>query len=319
MFCSQCGNANDISSKYCSSCGAALPHAVQNSPPPRIATSTPDNREEFYRAALGPNNQDYYLRHFSRFDSNGKASATWHWPAFFVTFYWLLYRKMWLNALLYFFLPYLVMIPFWLVAAVYENSSDAMIGMGYILYFLGIILLPPMYANALYYKHCRKIISEIRSSSHDMERQLGELSGKGGTSNVALIVVLVFAFISIIGILAAIAIPSYQDYTTRTRLAEATTVGKNATDSVANYYYQHQQIPSSLAVAGFVTPLPTSIRAIGVDSQSGTVTITMATSPIEGKTLLFVPSLDANNLIVWKCLSQEIQDKYLPLQCQQQK
>ena len=126
------------------------------------------------------------------------------------------------------------------------------------------------------------------------------------------------AFIAAIGILAAIAIPAYQDYTTRARLAEAASVGNSAAESIAQYYYQHQAVPSSLDVAGFTASLPSSVKNIAVDSQNGIVSITMATAPIEGKELLLVPSLDTNNQITWKCMSLEIPDKYLPRQCLQQ-
>ena len=177
-------------------------------------------------------------------------------------------------------------------------------------------MLPPIYANALYYKHCKKKIAEVGSSSRDLQRRLGELSGKGGTSNVVLIFVLIFALITFIGILSAIRV--YQTYTTRARLAEAVTVGRNAADSVANYYNQHQEVPSSLEQAGFAAPIPPSVKELSVNSQNGTVIITMASAPISGKTFLLVPSLDSNKQIIWTCMSQEIQNIYLPQQCRQQ-
>lgn len=319
MFCPKCGNSNDNSAKFCSGCGSVLPQSVKDESPTQAEIDVPNNPDEFYKAIVGPKNQDYYLSQFSRFDSNGKVSASWHWPAFFVTFYWFLYRKMWLNALIYFFLPYLVMIPLGIAGAVAGNSADTVIGIGYVLFLIAIFLLPPMYANALYYKHCKKRITEASVSSQDLQRRLGELSGKGGTSNVALIFVLIFAFIAFIGILAAIAIPAYQDYTTKARMAGAVALGSNAADSVANYYYQHQEIPSSLEQAGFATPIPPAVKELSVNSENGTVIVTMASAPISGKTFLFVPSLDSNKKIVWTCMSQEIQDKYLPQQCRQQK
>lgn len=226
---------------------------------------------------------------------------------------------MWLNALIYFLLPYLLLIPLGIAGAVAGNSAGTIIGISYVLFFIAIFLLPPMYANALYYKHCRKKITETSMSSRDLQRRLGELSEKGGTSSVILIFVLIFAFIAFIGILAAIALPAYQDYTTRARMAGAVAFGSNAADSVANYYYQHQEIPSSLEQAGFVTRMPPAVKALGVNSENGTVIVTMASAPISGKTFLFVPSLDSNKKIVWRCMSQEIQDKYLPQQCRQKK
>jgi len=319
MFCPKCGNSNDDSAKFCSGCGSVLPQAIKDVPPPQTENDAPRNPDEFYKAIVGPKNQDYYLNQFSRFDSNGKVDASWHWPAFFVTFYWFLYRKMWLNALIYFFLPYLVMILLGIAAAVVGNSADTVISISYGLFLIALFVLPPMYANALYYKHCKKKITEASLSSQDLQRRLGELSGKGGTSNVVLIFVLVFVFIAFIGILAAIAIPAYQDYTTKARLVEAVAVGRNAADSVANYYNQHQEVPNSLEQTGFATPIPPTVKELSVNSENGTVIITMASAPINGKTFLFVPSLDSNKQIIWTCMSQEIEDKYLPQQCRQHK
>ncbi|OIR17860.1 fimbrial protein precursor [mine drainage metagenome] len=319
MFCPNCGNSNDNTAKFCSGCGSALPKSVKEESPTQAEINVPNNPDEFYKAIVDPKNQDYYLSQFSRFDSNGKVSASWHWPAFFVTFYWLLYRKMWLNAIIYFFLPYFVMIPLGVTGAVAGDSAGIVIGIGYILFLIATFLLPPMYADALYYKHCKKRIAEASVSSQNLERRLGELSGKGGTSSVALIFVLIFAFIAFIGILAAIAIPAYQDYTTRARMVGAVALGSNAADSVASYYYQHQEVPSSLEQAGFATPISPAVKGLSVNSENGTVIVTMSSPPIIGKTLLFVPTLDSNKKIVWTCMSQEIQDKYLPQQCRQKK
>ena len=309
MLCPQCGKSNDISAKFCFDCGSSLSQA-------EIKAS--DKQEEFYRTVIGPKNQDYYMRNFQRFDSDGKIGISWHWPAFFITFYWLLYRKMWLNALIYFLSPYLVMFLLGVIGIVAGNSAGAAIGFIYITYLVGMFLLPPLYANALYYRHCRKKIAEVKVSSNTLQRQLGELSAKGGTSNVVLIIVFILVFIGMIGILAAIAIPAYQDYVIRARLTEASSIGNTAAGSVANYIYQHQKIPSNLEDTGFVASLPPSVKEIGVDSKNGAITITMATAPIEDKSLLLLPSLDTSNKIIWKCMSQDIPERYLPRQCRQQ-
>lgn len=231
MYCPKCGNLNDDSSKFCSGCGSALSqadkaeshlHAEINTPPNSVQAESdePHNSDEFYKAIVGPKNQDYYLSQFSRFDSNGKVNASWHWSAFFVTFYWFLYRKMWLNALIYFLLPYFVMILLGIVGAATGKSSDIVVGIGSVLFLIVAFVLPPMYANALYYKHCKKKIAEASLSSQDTQRRLGELSAKGGTSKVVIILVLIFASITFIGILAAVAIPAYQDYTKKVRMAK---------------------------------------------------------------------------------------------------
>jgi len=278
-----------------------------------------ESQEEFYKAIVGPKNQDYYVRQFAKFDSSGKAGATWHWPAFFVTFYWFLYRKMWLAALLYFLFPYVLMLVLGIAGAVIGQAATALIGLGYLLYIAAIFIVIPMYANALYYNQCKKKISETRASSHEEQRQLGELSGKGGTSNVALIIVCVLVFVAVIGILAAIAIPAYSDYTTRARMAEAVSVGKSASEKVADYYYQNQRAPGTLAEAGFVAQTSPAIKEVSVSGKDGVISITMASGAVDGKTLLFVPSFDENKKIVWACMSQDIPQRNLPQQCRQAK
>lgn len=319
MFCPKCGSANEDSAKFCSGCGNVLPQADKDSPSKQVDSHVLNSQDEFYKAIIGPKNQEYYLRQFTRFDSNGKTNVSWHWPAFFVTFYWFLYRKMWRNALIYFVLPYLLMIPLIIVFAVAGKSAETIVNIGYLVFTIAVFLLPPLYANALYYKHCKKKISEANTASQDVQRQLGQLSAKGGTSKVILIFVIIFAFIALIGILAAIAIPQYQDYTVRARVAGAVAFGNNATTSVSNYYYQHQEVPSSLEQAGFTQPLPSDVKELTVNRETGAVLVTMANLSISGKTLQFVPALDANKQIIWTCMSEEIQDRYLPQQCRQQK
>lgn len=63
-----------------------------------------------YQAFIGPE-QHKYLPRFKMFDElAGNFKATWNWSAFFFTFWWLLYRKLYAYAALVFvlsFVPYL--------------------------------------------------------------------------------------------------------------------------------------------------------------------------------------------------------------------
>lgn len=72
---------------------APLPAAVPNAS--ESATTA------LYRAALGPVNIRHYLSVFARFDEAGRASPGWNWAAALLTLNWLVFRQLWVAALLY--------------------------------------------------------------------------------------------------------------------------------------------------------------------------------------------------------------------------
>lgn len=90
---------------------------------------------------------------------------------------------MWLDAFLYPLLCFLILLV------------DAALHFGFKLYLICIFVLPSIYANALYYHHCKEKILSVKASSPDLKRQLDELSGKGGTSLVIALIVPFILFI----------------------------------------------------------------------------------------------------------------------------
>jgi prepilin-type N-terminal cleavage/methylation domain-containing protein len=60
--------------------------------------------------------------------------------------------------------------------------------------------------------------------------------------------------IAVIGILAAVAIPAYQDYVIRSRVVEALGVGRVAQQAVATYYDRWGRLPANNAAAGLPRP-----------------------------------------------------------------
>ncbi|MDE3023245.1 MAG: pilin [Pseudomonadota bacterium] len=332
MFCDKCGAELTPAAKFCQKCGASVENNLpqislptssdqhdvsQQSSSPRTEGEQ-ENVEELYKAFLGPKNQDYYLRYFSQRENKGKLDVSWHWPAFFVTFYWLLYRKMWLYAVIYFFLPYLVWIPLGIVSAVAGKSVDTYAGIIYLLFWVGLFIFPPLYANALFYKHAKKKISEVIALTPDRSTQLGILYGKGGTSNVALIFVLIFAGVAILGILAAIAIPAYSNYTAKAKVVEGVNQGFEASQAVEKYYLRTGQIPVNLAVTGFSNTLDKYVSNIYVNPNNAIITVTFGANvlpQINGKKILIIPSQSSDNTISWKCSSNEIAAIYLPISC----
>ena len=272
------------------------------------------SQPELYSVAIGSQNRDYYLRYFERADAAGKAPVSWHWPAFFVTFAWLLYRKMWALAALYYFAPLIFAFFLGTLIALVPTLSGPLT----ILFYIVVLFAPPMFANALYYRHCRKLIEQTALGPTNTQAQLGALAVRGGTSVVGVIVGGVIPLIAVLGILAAIALPAYQDYTIRAKLSASVVAAYEAKLAVSEFYSLNHAMPDSLAAAGVATaPTVPGMKEIAFNKKSGALTITYSVPQLAGSALLLVPSVDADQKLVWRCTSREIRERWLPKACRQ--
>lgn len=301
MNCPNCGRATEDDARFCPGCGQPLEASA--------VYSTDNLRLRQFQAVIGADNQAYYLERFDRFEQAGRAGSSWHWPAFFVTFYWLLYRKLWVPALLYFLSPYFLAIAVAFVGTALGPDGATLAVLLWGGYMIAIFVLPALYANALYYRHCCKKIAQAQATSPDLGLQLGPMAGKGGTSKVFLIVV-AFALIALVGILAAIAIPAYSDFTQRAKTAEAWSYGEQASRAVMEFHDSHHRFPETLAEAGFMASQPRNVKAVRL--ERGTITLDM-----ERGSLSLVPSLDADQNLSWRCVPHDLARRQLPYNCRE--
>jgi cell division septation protein DedD len=122
-----------------------------------------------YRAAIGPRGQDYYLRHFTRFDAEGKAGTSWNWAAYWSTFNWLVYRKMGARALAYLgTLLACALLVFGLGKVVLDYSDATAILLALAL-LTGAFVVPGLYGNAWFYNHCNRRITEALRHTQDLK------------------------------------------------------------------------------------------------------------------------------------------------------
>ena len=113
----------------------------------------------------------------------------------------------------------------------------------------------------------------------------------------------------IIGILAAIAIPAYQDYTIRARLITVVSESQPAREQLAAYYLSNHRVPESLGAAGVAPRLPDG-SPLSLDPKRMVLTVTTR----HGE-LLLVPS-DSHGQIVWTCSNgQGLKPAQLPASC----
>jgi type IV pilus assembly protein PilA len=133
--------------------------------------------------------------------------------------------------------------------------------------------------------------------------------------------------VAIIGILAAIAIPAYQDYTVRAKVSEGLNLAGAAKLAVAESYDSKGYMPNGTNIS-FGLPSAASISSnyvssISVEASTGIITIkytdALGGNPsANGKTLLLEPVTAAEGAMDWDCTdtaTATMQGKYRPAEC----
>ena len=127
--------------------------------------------------------------------------------------------------------------------------------------------------------------------------------------------------VAIIGILAAIAIPAYQDYTIRAQVSEGLNLAGGAKAAVTEYTQDRGAFPGNNSLAGISQAA--DIKGKYVDNvavgANGVITVTYgsgAHSVIDGSTIRLSPSTNAGS-VEWVCdsASASIANKHLPAAC----
>ena len=109
--------------------------------------------------------------------------------------------------------------------------------------------------------------------------------------------------VAIIGILAAIAIPAYQDYTIRSQVTEGMNLASAVETGIAEYFANTGSWPTALSDAGIASS-PQGKYVTGIAVTSGLITITygnQVNANVAGNTLGMQPRLSPNNDVVWLC------------------
>jgi len=135
--------------------------------------------------------------------------------------------------------------------------------------------------------------------------------------------------VAIIGILAAIAIPAYQDYTKRAHVSEGLTLAAAAKTAVTEYYATNNAFVSGTAPfnASYGIATNTDIKGNAVNKvsviASGIVQITYNTKVADGAALFLIPSVN-NGSLQWVCKNAQagaldsasgVDAKYVPSNC----
>ncbi|MEN0663335.1 pilin [Neisseria meningitidis] len=111
--------------------------------------------------------------------------------------------------------------------------------------------------------------------------------------------------IAIVGILAAVALPAYQDYTARAQVSEAILLAEGQKSAVTEYYLNHGEWPANNSDAGVASASDIKGKYVqSVTVANGVVTATMLSSgvnkEIQGKKLSLWAKRQ-NGSVKWFC------------------
>jgi len=132
--------------------------------------------------------------------------------------------------------------------------------------------------------------------------------------------------VAIIGILAAMAIPAYKDYTQRAQIGEAFTMVSAAKTAIAEYAQTNGVYPPAADITALAldiaSPAGQYVDTVAVTADSGVIVATMKATGVgadiasQSVTLTPPPVLAglAGTAFVWTCTSTALQ-KYLPKSC----
>ena len=124
--------------------------------------------------------------------------------------------------------------------------------------------------------------------------------------------------VAIIGILAAVAIPQYQNYVARAQVSEGLVLASGAKTAVAEYLNTTGGFPADNEAAGLATTISGNY-VTSVELENGVITAAFSTdahSDLQGGSIALTP-VDNKGSVEWSCSSTGITDitKYLPSSC----
>lgn len=132
--------------------------------------------------------------------------------------------------------------------------------------------------------------------------------GKPPPPNTAGVIVLacILPLVAVLGILAAIAIPAYQDYTIRAQVSEGLNVAAGAKAAVADAFGRTGMAPADRVAAGLSADARDSAGryVAGMEVANGTILVgygESANATIAGATLALQPFVMPNGELVWRC------------------
>lgn len=123
--------------------------------------------------------------------------------------------------------------------------------------------------------------------------------------------------VAIIGILAAIALPAYQDYTVRARVSEAMVAGSAAKATIGeNIANSGLNAPDANSCTGVVPTTQATQNLASLRCANGIITLT-GSAATKDTVITLTPRVNDDSTIEWFCTAPTASHRYVPAQCRQ--
>ena len=123
--------------------------------------------------------------------------------------------------------------------------------------------------------------------------------------------------VAIIGILAAVALPAYQDYTIRAKVSELVLAASGAKTTISENAAQNSTLSGS--AAGATIPAVGKVVNSSIDNATGRIVVVgdnTAASVGTAVSIILTPTLDsASGKVTWACSADAAQHRYVPAEC----
>jgi type IV pilus assembly protein PilA len=123
--------------------------------------------------------------------------------------------------------------------------------------------------------------------------------------------------VAIVGILAAIAIPAYEDFTVRAKVSEGMSLSNGFKMAVEDSWSSNPAYPLSALPPSMTNP-SINVQTVTGDPSTGYITVTFGSgaAAMSGHTVTLMPNLAAGQPVTWVCqVESATYDRYVPQLC----
>lgn len=151
-------------------------------------------------AAFVNTHADYYSREFEKLDNGQRAG--FHIPAFFLTFYWMFYRKMYMEAGILFGAQMIIQLILAFLLSAIVNYSDVLTAYSIItsLISIAVLVICGLFGNRLYYRYYRRALAEAGR----FDNREAWLRSRGGTLSPGILAAVIIGLLIVSGIASAL-------------------------------------------------------------------------------------------------------------------